>query len=96
MKRRAYWRAVAERAIKTAAQVAVLTIGGDVVNAFDLEWENILGLSLGGALLSVLTSLASSELGGDSGPSIGGQELLAPELTPGARRADPGPPGAPY
>lgn len=75
-----YWRAVAERAIKTAAQVAVLTIGGDVVDAFDLDWKNIVGLALGGALLSILTSLASISLGGDHGPSIGGAELLPPHL----------------
>lgn len=73
---REFWRATLERAIKTAAQIVVLTIGGDVVNAFDLDWKNIAGLALGGAVLSVFTSLASSGLGGDNGPSLGGQERL--------------------
>lgn len=57
-----YWirwlKAAAIRAIKTAAQVGVLLLGTDAVNITSLDWPNILGCMAGGAVLSLLTSLA--------------------------------------
>lgn len=46
------------RAVKTAAQTAVATIGAGAVNALEVDWATVGGLALGAGVLSVLTSLA--------------------------------------
>ena len=52
-----------ERAVKTAAQTAVTVLGADKLDVLHVDWETVLGLSGGAALLSVLTSLASLKIG---------------------------------
>lgn len=66
---RAFWAAAGERAVKTAAQVALLALGGDQLDVVAVAWPAVLLLALGGAVLSVLTSLASAGVG-QSGPSL--------------------------
>jgi hypothetical protein len=74
---RRFWKATAERAVKSAAQGFVLLVGADVVfNALQFDWENALGVVLGAGALSVATSLASSAITGD-GPSLTNDEVLA-------------------
>lgn len=68
MNTRAYVKAVLERAVKTAAQSALLVFGADQVNAMHASWADVGGFAAGGFVLSVLTSLATSGFGGD-GPS---------------------------
>lgn len=53
-----YARDLLDRAVKTAAQSALLTLGADQVNALDADWRLVGGMALGGALLSVLTNVA--------------------------------------
>jgi hypothetical protein len=65
---KAYLLAVLERAVKTAAQSALLVIGADQLNALSANWGDVGGFAAGGFVLSVLTSLATSGLGGN-GPS---------------------------
>ena len=65
---KAYLLAVVERATKTAAQAALLVLGADQVNAMHASWGDVGGFALGGFVLSVLTSLATSGFGGN-GPS---------------------------
>jgi hypothetical protein len=73
---KSFWKATAERAIKSAAQGLVLLIGGDVVfNAFEFDWEVAGGVTLGAAVLSVLTSIGSAAVTGD-GPSLTHTEVL--------------------
>lgn len=68
---RAFWADAAERAIKTAAQVAILAIGqGVTVDLFSADWRNVAGLALGGAVLSLLTSIASARVPGMSPASV--------------------------
>lgn len=57
----AFWRAAGERAAKTAAQVllATLTVSSPVVDVLHLNWPGVFSVTVGAALLSVLTSLAS-------------------------------------
>lgn len=55
-----FWKDAVERAVKTAAQIAVTVLGADAVNVLSVDWETVLGLSGGAALVSVLTSVASS------------------------------------
>ena len=55
----------ADRAIKSFAQAILLGFGlsdSGPVDAFEFDWRLGLGFGLGGALLSVLTSLASGSL----------------------------------
>ncbi len=60
-----------ERAVKTAAQSALLLIGADQVNALSVDWGNVGAFALGGFVLSLLTSIASKPLGSDDGsPSV--------------------------
>ena len=58
----AYLLDLADRAVKTAAQSAVLVIGADQVNALDADWRLVGGMALGGAVLSLLTNLAQRGL----------------------------------
>lgn len=60
----AYWKETADRAIKSAAQAVLLGLGlGEGLNAFDIDWQLALGFALGGAFLSLLTSVISAKFG---------------------------------
>jgi hypothetical protein len=72
-----FWQAVAERAVKTAAQSAVLVIGADQFNVINVDWLEVAGFAGGGAVLSVLTSVASARLSDGDGPSATDAERLA-------------------
>ena len=85
---KAFWRAAAERALKSGAQFVVLTIAagaiagaGDaeaqVVNAFLLDWPTLGGVFLGGILMSVLSSIITAKVT-DGNPSAVSAEVLSP------------------
>lgn len=66
-----FWMQVLERAIKSFAQSAMLAIGASKgFNLFTLEWHSLIGFALGGMLLSVLTSIASANVGPRANPSL--------------------------
>ena len=65
-----FWFDAAERAIKTAAQSALLILGAEQLNALTVDWVGLLGYALGGALLSLLSSLASTRVGFPDSPSL--------------------------
>jgi len=58
-----FWRDATERAIKTAAQSALLVFGADQLDVFAADWGAAFGFAAGGAVLSILTSLASRNIG---------------------------------
>jgi hypothetical protein len=60
----------AERAVKTAAQSALLAIGADQLNTLAADWQTVASFALGGAVLSVLTSLASLHIGPEDSPRV--------------------------
>lgn len=74
--------AALERALKTAAQAAILAIGGTGAlsvadtNAFTVNWLAVLGFAFGGFILSYLTSVASSRVGKWPGPSLSDEAVL--------------------
>lgn len=73
---RGFWKATAERSIKTFAQTLVLLWTADAgFNVLSVEWETAAGLGAGAALLSVLTSLASAGVG-NSGPSLANEVIV--------------------
>ena len=59
-----YWKETADRAIKSAAQAVLLGLGlGEGLNAFEIDYKLALGFALGGAFLSLLTSIISAKVG---------------------------------
>lgn len=72
-----FWASAAERAVKTASQVAVALIGTGAVGVTALDWAQIGSVSATAAVVSVLTSLASDRIG-TPGPSLVGEQPTAP------------------
>lgn len=57
----AFWKDAAERAIKTAAQSVLLGLSiGEGFNVFNMDFGLALGFAGGGAVMSLLTSIASA------------------------------------
>jgi len=66
-----YWIDVFERAVKTAAQTAVVAIGAAAgFDLFTADWRTVGGAAAGGFVLSVLTSLGSVPFGDRSSASV--------------------------
>jgi hypothetical protein len=65
-----FWLQAAERAVKTFAQTAVALIGAGVLNVLATDWQQLVGVSLGAAVLSVFTSVASAKVHDDDSPSL--------------------------
>jgi hypothetical protein len=82
-----FWVDSAERAIRTFAQALVAILGAGAVNILTIDWIQALSVAAGAALLSVLTSVASSGIGIKGSPSLlpeasGDPKILsAPEAT---------------
>jgi hypothetical protein len=54
---------LAERAIKTFAQTFLALVGSDMAGIFTIATVDTLKVSLGAAVLSVLSSIASTQVG---------------------------------
>lgn len=77
-----FWKQAAERAVKTAAQFAVVGLGGNFTSVWDADWLVIAGAAAAGALTSVLTSLASEPFGPLDSPSVTFDEPITFESFP--------------
>ncbi len=65
-----FWREAIERAIKSGAQADLLALGGsEVLNLFTMDFGLLLGAYGAGAILSLLTSIATVKLGATDSPS---------------------------
>jgi hypothetical protein len=60
---------LAERAIKTFAQTFLALVGSDMAGIFTIATVDTLKVSLGAALLSVLSSIASTQVGDSNSAS---------------------------
>lgn len=65
-----FWTAAVERAVKSAAQAAILVLGADQLNVLTVDWPEVAGFAAGGFVLSVLTSVASDAVTRSEGPSL--------------------------
>lgn len=54
---------MSERAVKTWAQASLAFLGSGSVGLFEVNWTNMLSVSLGAAFLSVLTSIITQKSG---------------------------------
>ena len=79
-----FWKATTERAIATAAQSAIAALGTDLIGVLDMDAMAVLSLAGGGAILSILKSIAATAATGS--PSMGGGETLEPRIN--THRAD--------
>lgn len=61
---KAFWKDTAERAFKSAAQALLLVwvVVDGVFNVWTVDWNESLGIALGAAAISVLTSLTTGAL----------------------------------
>lgn len=68
---RTFWLDAAERAAKTAAQSALLALGADhLLDVMAADWANVGSFMAGGAVLSLLMSVASIRTAGISPASL--------------------------
>lgn len=68
---RRFWRAALDRALKTAAQglIGFWAVGDGVLNVWEVDVKQAAGIALGGALLSLVFSVASGPVGPVDSPS---------------------------
>jgi hypothetical protein len=66
----AWFRDAAERAVSTFAQSFLSVIGGDALNVWHFGWKTAAGVAVGGAVLSLLKSLAARRVGDPESASL--------------------------
>lgn len=71
----AFLKATAERAVKTFAQALAALLVADGTDLLTTDWAGSLSVAGMAAVVSVLTSVASSQIGGP-GPSVTDAETL--------------------
>jgi hypothetical protein len=64
-----FWKATFERAVKSFAQSLLALLSAQQLGLFDVDWVTTTSTAGMVALLSVLTSLASSQVGNAQDPS---------------------------
>jgi len=67
---KAFLLATLERSIKTFAQTLVAVLGVGFLDILKTDWVQSLSVAAGAAVLSILTSVASAEIGKMGGPSL--------------------------
>lgn len=74
-----FWKAAAERSVKTFAQTAAATLTAAGLGLLDVDWVALVSVAGMAGLVSLLTSIGSGAITGD-GPSLSGETLdYAPE-----------------
>ncbi|MER5947013.1 holin [Streptomyces sp. NPDC001904] len=79
----AFWKATAERAVRTFAQSLAAVLVAGATNLLDVDWAAALGTAGLATLLAVLTALGTAGVG-PHGPGL----LETPTPEPAGRRAD--------
>ena len=65
-----FWRQAVERSVKTAAQFSLVFLGADAFNIFEIDIVSAGGFAAAGAVVSVLSSIASSPFTESGTPSL--------------------------
>ncbi|MGK5627527.1 holin [Streptomyces sp. URMC 123] len=66
----AFWKATAERAIRTFAQALAAVLTAGATDLISVDWKAALSTAGMAALLAVLTALATSGIGAKGGPGV--------------------------
>lgn len=69
-----FWADAIERSIKTIAQSMVAMLGAGTMGLLDVNWTNLLSVSLLAGLVSVLTSVASGQSGNSASLVVDSKE----------------------
>lgn len=64
----AFWKATAERAVRTFAQSSLALLAGDGIGIVDVDWGEVASVGGLAAVAAVLTAIVTS--GGPVGPGI--------------------------
>jgi len=65
-----FWRETIERSVKSGSQAVILALGAsEGLDLFEMDLLLLLGAAGAGALLSVLTSLTTVNIGASNSPS---------------------------
>ena len=75
MTRLEFWEAALIRAIKTFAQAMLAVVGTDAVGITDVDWVAAAEVGALAAVLSLLTSVASSPFGEKGTPGLPGEDI---------------------
>jgi hypothetical protein len=73
-----FWKATAERAVKTVAQSAVALIAANATGLLDVDWVQLGSVAGLAGLVSILTSIGSDAITG-TGPSLSTSEVVNPK-----------------
>jgi hypothetical protein len=65
-----FFRDAGERAVSTFAQSVLSVLGLDALDVFSVDWKAAVGVGLGGALLSLLKSVAARNVGTEGTASL--------------------------
>ncbi|MEV0646506.1 holin [Phytomonospora sp. NPDC050363] len=77
-----FWKQALERAIKTAAQVGAALLGVAGLGILDVDWKSIGSVVALAVVASLLTSIASSEIGAQNSPSAVAVGPPTPQAAP--------------
>lgn len=72
-----FWRASAERSVKSVAYSALSLIIANGTGLLDTNWIEVLSVAGMAGLISILGSIASDAATGGTGPSLTSSETLA-------------------
>jgi len=67
---REFWIQTAERAVRTWAQAFLALAGAAAFDVLTADWQALVGVSTGAALLSVATSIVASGVWDKGSPSL--------------------------
>ena len=65
-----FWIATLERAVKTMAQALIAFLGANVTGVLEVDWVQAASVAGMAAVVSVLTSIASTGVGDPGTPSL--------------------------
>ncbi len=80
----AFWKATAERMVKTFCQVLAALLVVDSTDLLSIDWPHSLSVAALATVLSLLTSVASSGIGSDGPSLVDAEHLSTPRHRAGA------------